>query len=159
VCVDWEARASAAVEKGSRVVTMRFGVVLGRDGGALGKMVPVFKAYMGGPMGDGKHWLPWIHVNDLAGAVDFFLDREEIRGPVNLCSPGSVRQKEFAAALGRVLQRPAFMPAPAWGVRMAMGEVAQALMSSTKGVPGVLGAAGFEFQFPTIESALNDLLS
>ena len=159
VCVDWEARASAAVEKGSRVVTMRFGVVLGRDGGALGKMVPVFKAFMGGPMGDGNHWLPWIHINDLAGAVDFFLEKEEIRGPVNLCSPGSVRQKEFAAALGRVLQRPAFMPAPAWGVRMAMGEVAQALMSSTKGVPGVLGSAGFEFQFPTIESALNDLLS
>ncbi len=159
VCVDWEARASAAVEKGCRVVIMRFGVVLGRNGGALGKMVPVFKAYMGGPMGDGQHWLPWIHINDLAGAVDFFLENEEIRGPVNFCSPGSVRQGEFAAALGRVLHRPAVMPAPAWVVRMMMGEVGRAFLASTRGIPERLGTAGFAFRFPTIQGALNDLLS
>ncbi len=159
VCVDWEARASAAIEKGSRVVIMRFGVVLGREGGALGKMVPVFKAYMGGPLGDGNYWLPWIHINDLAGAVDFFLEKEEIRGPVNLCSPGSVRQGEFASALGRVLHRPAVMPAPAWVVRMMMGEMGRALMASTKGIPEGLETAGFGFRFPTIQGALSDLFA
>ncbi|MBI9090314.1 MAG: TIGR01777 family oxidoreductase [Desulfobacterium sp.] len=159
VCVDWEARASAAVEKGSRVVIMRFGVVLGRQGGALGKMVPMFKAYMGGPLGDGNHWLPWIHIADLAGAVDFFLEEEGIHGPVNFCSPGSIRQGEFASALGRVLHRPAVMPAPAWVVRMMMGEMGRALMASTKGIPEGLETAGFEFRFPTIQGALGDLFA
>ena len=110
-------------------------------------------------MGDGQHWLPWVHINDLAGAVDFFLEKEEIHGPVNFCSPGLVRQGEFAAALGRVLHRPAVMPTPAWVIRMMMGEVGRAFLASTRGIPERLGTAGFAFRFPTIQGALNDLFS
>jgi len=159
VCRDWESAASSAIEKGSRVVIMRFAVVLGKNGGALGKMLPLFKAFLGGPLGDGNHWFPWIHIKDLARAMDFCISNGEIHGPVNLCSPGSLRQGKFAAVLGRALNRPAFMPAPSWVIRMVMGEMGDAVLASTRALPERLEQAGFKFEFADIEAALKDIIA
>lgn len=158
VCVDWEAEASRAENKGFRVVIMRFGVVLGKHGGALEKMLPAFKAFAGGPLGRGVHWFPWIHLQDLLSSVSFAISAKDVSGPVNVCAPGAVRHKTFARALGRVMGRPSFMPAPSFMIRLVMGEMGSALMSSQKAVPAILESNGFAYEFPDIDSALQDLV-
>ncbi|MFH1155616.1 MAG: TIGR01777 family oxidoreductase [Pseudomonadota bacterium] len=157
VCRDWEAAASKAEEKGVRVVLMRFGVVLG-PGGALEKMIPAFRFFAGGPLGSGAHWFPWIHMEDIIRAMDMFMDQNTINGPVNLCSPGAIRHRDFARALGRALNRPSFMPAPAFMVRMIMGEMGGALLSSQRAIPQVLLDSGFEFGYDSLEKALKNLV-
>ncbi|MDY0220647.1 MAG: TIGR01777 family oxidoreductase [Desulfobacterium sp.] len=158
VCVEWESAAADATLKGARVVILRFGVVLGKDGGALGKMVPAFKGLLGGPLGRGDHWFPWVHIRDIARAMDFCLKNQEMEGPLNMCGPGAVRQRDFAASLGRALNRPAFMPAPSWAIRLIMGEMADAILASARAVPEGLVKAGFEFEFPGIDQALDDIV-
>jgi hypothetical protein len=155
---DWEAEALKADEKGARVALMRFGIVLGRDGGALAMMRRVFKLFAGGPIGDGSQWFPWIHMTDLAAAACFLLEAGRAAGPFNLCAPAPVRNHELAHALGRALHRPAVMPAPAFLVRTVMGEFAESLLASCRAVPERLLAAGFAFRFPDIATALLDLL-
>ncbi|MCK5350581.1 MAG: TIGR01777 family oxidoreductase, partial [Desulfobacula sp.] len=113
VCADWEKEGLKAKEKGVSVAVMRFGVVLG-DGGALSLMTPAFKYFAGGPLGGGQHWFPWIHVRDLEKAIEFIVENKESDGVFNFTGPTPVRQKQFARALGRVLRRPAFMPAPSF---------------------------------------------
>jgi uncharacterized protein (TIGR01777 family) len=154
VSVDWEKEAFQAAEKGTRVVAMRFGVILGKDGGALAKMIPAFKFLVGGPIGSGNQWFPWMHLDDLMAAITFVLSHEEIRGPLNFVAPNPVRNRELAKALGKVLKRPAVMPAPAFMIRLALGEFGKVLLDSQRAVPAKLLKYGFRFQYPDIEEAL-----
>jgi uncharacterized protein (TIGR01777 family) len=159
VCVHWEAEAKRAASAGHRVVRMRFGVVLGSGGGALAQMVPAYRMFAGGPLGSGRHWFPWIHMDDLMSAVAFCLAGAELSGPFNFCAPGTVTHQSFSAALGRALHRPAIMKVPAFALRMAMGEMGLALMNSQRAVPARLTQAGFQFRYPTIDQALENLLA
>ena len=151
---NWEAEALKAQDLGVRVVVTRFGVVLGRDGGALSQMAPLFKKFLGGPIGSGVQWFSWIHQADLARAFRFIQENPQISGPVNLTAPYPVRNRELARALGRVLHRPSFMPTPEFMVRLALGEFADTLLTGQKVLPQRLLDAGFTFKFPTIEAAL-----
>ena len=143
----------AARSESTRVVLLRLGMVLG-DGAALEKMLPPFKLGFGGPMGNGRQWWPWIAMGDVVGAFDHVLDHDDIRGPVNLVAPETVTSKGFARTLGEHLGRPAIVPAPAFAVKLALGEMAEALLlSSTKAVPKVLEETGYRFSAPTLADA------
>nr|WP_319395531.1 TIGR01777 family oxidoreductase [uncultured Desulfobacter sp.] len=156
VCRDWEAQAQRATSKGATVAVMRFGVVLGPGGGALGVMAPAFKMFAGGPLGSGAQWFPWIHLEDLLRAV-FFLMEQNAQGIYNFTGPVPVRQKEFAKELGRALHRPAFVPAPAFFVRLFMGQLGDSLLQSQKALPAALETAGFRFKYDTVGSALTQI--
>ena len=158
VSIDWEKEAFLAEKKGARVAVMRFGVVLGKNGGALAKMIPAFKSFAGGPIGSGKQWFPWIHLEDLISAVMFIIENQDIKGPVNFCAPNPVRNRDFAKALGRILSRPSFMKVPSFMIRTLMGEMGTIVMSSQRVVPDRLLKNGFEFQYPDVEKALNNLI-
>ena len=161
LCVDWEAEARRAEQAGIRVVMARLGVVMSPDGGSLAKMLPAFKMGGGGPLGRGTQWFPWIHQDDLAQAVLHIIQTPSISGPVNLVAPGVVRQKQFAQTLGRVLGRPAVVPAPVLALRAAFGRgmADELLLSSQRAVPAVLLQTGFCFAHPELRPALGDLLS
>ena len=154
VSIDWEAEALQAAEKGVRVVTMRFGVILGKKGGAMAKMMPAFKACVGGPIGNGRQWFPWVHLDDLMAAVAFIIKHQQIKGPVNFCAPRPVRNLDFAKALGKILHRPAFMPTPAFMIRLVLGEFGNVLLYSQRTAPDKLKQYGFQFKYPDIESAV-----
>jgi len=156
--VDWEQAALAAEHKGARVAIMRFGVVLGAGGGALQQMLPAFRMFAGGPLGTGRQWFSWIHMNDVVAAVRFLMATISSRGVYNFCAPGVVRQREFARALGKALGRPARMPAPAMALRLMMGAVAGVLLASQRVQPQRLIDDGFTFSFPEVEAALADLV-
>jgi uncharacterized protein (TIGR01777 family) len=158
VCRDWEKEAFRAESKGVRVAAMRFGVVLGKDGGALAKMVPAFKFFAGGPLGSGLQWFPWIHMDDLIAAIMFMLENSNVKGPVNFCSPNPVRHRDFANALGQVLSRPSVMRTPAFMIRLMMGEMGKSLMSSQRAIPDILLKQGFKFQYPDIRNALYNIV-
>ena len=158
VSIDWEKEAFLAEKKGARVAVMRFGVVLGKNGGALAKMIPAFKSFAGGPIGSGKQWFSWIHLEDLISAVMFIIENQDIKGPVNFCAPNPVRNRDFAKALGRILGRPSFMKVPSFMIRTLMGEMGTTVMSSQRVVPDRLLKNGFEFQYPDVEKALNNLI-
>lgn len=155
---DWEEAAFQAREKGVRTVAARFGVVLGRNGGALATMVPLFKWFLGGPMGRGRHWFPWIHVDDLCAALCHIMQSPGMSGPVNITTPIPIRQKTLARSLGRQLGRPALMPAPAFMIRLVMGEMGRYMMVSQKVIPDQLIKHGYKFKFMEIQPALEDLL-
>jgi len=155
---DWEAEALRAQEKGVRVALARFGIVLGRGGGAIEKMVPAFKFMLGGPMGDGSQWFPWIHIDDLLSAICFLLENEGLSGPVNFTAPEPVRNRELARTLADIVHRPAILPAPAFMIRTMLGEFGATLLASTRALPKKLLDAGFSFQYPEIRSALEDLV-
>ena len=155
---DWEIEAIKAGDKGARVVTVRFGIVLGREGGALAKMLPAFRSFMGGPLGTGRQWFPWIHIQDLVAALQFLGDRGDLKGPFNLCAPHAITNAQMAAALGRALERPARLAMPAFMLKLSMGrELADVLLGSQRTLPTRLLAAGFTFGFDRIEAALADL--
>lgn len=156
--VDWERAALEAEKKAIRVAIMRFGVVLGAGGGALARMLPAFRMFAGGPLGNGRQWFSWIHMSDLLAAIQFLLDHENARGSYNFCAPGVVRQKDFARALGAALGRPAVLPAPSLALRLMMGEMAGVLLASQRVHPDRLVADGFTFRFPGVDSALADLV-
>jgi hypothetical protein len=159
VCVAWEKEALAAEKLGVRVVTERTGIVLGAGGGALAKMLTPFKLGAGGPLGNGRQWMPWVHVSDLARLYLHAAEHESIRGPMNAVAPHPVRNSEFTKALGRQLRRPAFMPAPYLGLRLLFGEFAQVLFASQRVVPQVALDTGFTFQYPDIAAALKEILA
>ncbi len=158
VCVDWEREALGFQEKGLRVAVARFGIVLGAGGGALLRMLPAFRLGLGGPIGSGQQWFPWVHLADVVSGLIFLAEEEKARGPFNLVAPGIVRQREFARELGRVLRRPAFLPVPVWALRLIFGEVARVLATGCRAVPRRLLALGFKFAFPDLRPALQDLL-
>lgn len=154
----WEREALRAAEKGVRVALMRFGIVLGQDGGALAQMLPAFRMFVGGPLGSGRQWFPWIHVQDLMRAVQFLVETSDLGGPFNLCAPNPVRNRELAATLGRVLGRPALLPAPRALLRLMLGEVAAVLVESQRAVPKNLADSGFSFRFPALQPALQHIV-
>jgi len=158
VCADWEAAALQARSKGARVVCTRFGIVLGKTGGALGQMIPAFKRFVGGPLGDGRQWFSWIHMDDLLGATLFVMEKKEIHGPVNFCAPNPVRNETLAHVLGKLLHRPSFFRTPAFALRLALGEFGSVLLEGQRVFPAVLLRHGYVFRFPEIESALRDVL-
>ncbi len=158
VCVRWEAEARQASDV-CRVVTLRTGIVLAADGGALPRMALPFKLFAGGPFGSGRQFMSWIHLDDWVGIARLALTDEHVQGPVNLGSPNPVRNREFAAALGRVLRRPSWIPAPGFALRMALGELAQPLLlASTRMIPAAAVAAGYRFVHAQLDSALEAVL-
>jgi uncharacterized protein (TIGR01777 family) len=158
VCVQWEREAARAESLGVRTVMLRIGIVLSRRGGALEAMLPAFRMGLGGTMGSGSQWWPWIHIEDLVGLARFAVDHEDIRGPLNATAPEPVQQREFAATLARVLARPAFLPAPAFALRAALGAFSQELLASRRVLPERARKGGFSFRFPRLEDSLRDLL-
>lgn len=154
---EWEHTAQQAESDQVRVVLVRIGVVLAREGGALPKMVTPFRMGLGGPLGSGRQYFPWIHVEDLVRVFLFALDEQEVAGPVNATVPTPPMQREFAAALAKTLGKPAFLPAPAFVLRLLLGEKAEILLASQRVVPNVLKASGFRFHFSELEKALADL--
>jgi len=147
-----------AEELGVRVVTERTGIVLGH-GGALAKMLTPFKLGAGGPLGNGRQWMPWVHVGDLVRLYVHAAEHASIRGPMNAVAPNPVRNSEFTKALGRQLRRPAFMPAPYIGLRIVFGEFAQVLFASQRVIPEVAIDTGFTFEYPEIAGALKEILA
>jgi uncharacterized protein (TIGR01777 family) len=140
------------------VVVTRFGIVLGRDGGALAQMVPLFKKFLGGPIGSGVQWFSWIHQQDHTRAFQFIQAHPGITGPVNFTAPKPVRNRDLTKALGRVLHRPTLVSAPEFMVRLALGEFADTLLTGQQVLPKRLLDAGFRFHFSNIEAALTNLL-
>ena len=159
VSADWEAEARKAAAKGIRVALMRFGVILGKAGGALAKMIPAFKFFVGGPIGNGNQWFPWLHLTDLMSAIVFICEHPQVNGPLNFCAPNPVRNRELANTIGEVLGRPAIMPAPAFMIRTVLGEFANVLLGSQRTIPDKLLSHGFQFQYPDIRSALREIIS
>ncbi|NWF92168.1 MAG: TIGR01777 family protein [Syntrophaceae bacterium] len=158
IAAEWEGEALKAREKGARVVITRFGIVLGEKGGALGRMIPLFKKFIGGPIGSGKQWFSWVHIQDLAEAFIFLLKHPEISGPVNLCSPNPVRNRELARALGKALHRRSFMPAPGFMIKLVLGEFGSVILEGQRVIPKKLLEKGFVFQYPNIEKALQGIV-
>ena len=154
VVVAWEAEARRAEELGVRVALMRTGVVLSEGGGALEKMLPPFKLGVGGPVAGGRQFVPWVHVDDVVGALLFALDTDGASGPVNVAAPEPVTNAQLSKALGRVLRRPAFMPVPGFAVRTLYGEMASIVTSGVRMVPRRLDELGYEFRRPDLEDAL-----
>ena len=158
VCREWEAEAMQAADLGIRVVTVRIGLVLGAEGGALAKMLPLFRLGLGGRLGDGLQWVPWIHVADLADLLVFASENHDLQGPLNGTAPNPVTNRAFTKALARAVHRPALFPAPGFGLRLGLGKFASVLLASQRAVPTVALKAGFQFRHPTIEGALAEIL-
>lgn len=158
VCRDWE-EAARPMGEGVRVVHLRFGIVLAKQGGALAKMLPVFRLGLGGRIGDGQAWWSWIALPDLLEAIVFALEREGLRGPVNMVTPEPVRNATFTRALGKALRKPAVLPVPAFALKLAFGKMAQeTMLASFRVRPARLVAAGFVFRHSQIEAALRELV-
>lgn len=158
LAADWEAEAMKATKKGIRVVITRFGIVLGRGGGALRQMITPFKWFVGGPLGDGLQWFSWIHVDDLVEAISHLLAKPDASGPYNLTSPQPVQNRDFSRELGRVLGRPSWLPAPGFMMRLVLGEFGSVILKGQRVLPKRLLDSGFTFRFPEVGEALRDLL-
>ncbi|MBU1711807.1 MAG: TIGR01777 family oxidoreductase [Proteobacteria bacterium] len=158
VCRDWEEEAFKAKDKGVRVAAMRFGVVLGRGGGALEKMIPPIRFFVGGPIGSGRQWFPWIHIEDLISAIMFILENKAVNGSLNFTAPKSIRNIELVKTIAGILHRPAFIPAPSFMIRLVLGEFGFSILASQRVIPDKLLKYGFEFKYPDIRSAVSNLL-
>jgi uncharacterized protein (TIGR01777 family) len=157
VCRAWEAEADRAAWAGVRVVKLRIGFVLGRGGGAMAKLGPLFRLGLGGPLGSGKQWMPWIHAQDVA-RLFLFAAEQEVSGVLNAVSPNPVRNSEFTRTLGAAVHRPAILPVPGFALKLAVGELGQHMLDSARVVPEGTRHAGFEFQYPELRSALADVI-
>ncbi|HXF93145.1 MAG TPA: TIGR01777 family oxidoreductase [Nitrospiraceae bacterium] len=157
LCVAWEREAMVAQRAGARVVCLRLGMVLEKDGGALPRMLLPFRAFIGGPIGPGTQWVSWIHRQDLIGMMEWVLTTPRVSGPVNAVAPGAVTMREFCATLGRVLRRPSWLPVPGMVLRLALGELATVLTTGQCVLPGVAQQAGYRFRYPSLESALQTI--
>lgn len=158
VCRAWEQEAEPVTAAGIRLVLLRTGVVLSRAGGALEKMMTPFKLGLGGKLGNGRQWFPWIHMNDIVGIYRYALADESLKGPVNGTAPAPVTNAEFTRQFAEALHRPAFVAVPEFGLRVTMGEMAAVLLSSQRVLPNAVIAAGYQFRFATLAAALADLL-
>jgi len=158
VCVEWESAALQAQRHDVRVVCMRIGVVLSREGGALPRLLLPFRLGLGGRLGSGRQWFPWIHLEDLVAMIQIALESEAWSGPVNAVSPKPVTNADFSHALGRQLGRPTLLPVPAFALRGALGELSGELLGSRKVVPDVAQKREFPFRHASLEGALADLL-
>jgi uncharacterized protein (TIGR01777 family) len=158
IAMEWEREALRAEELGVRVVLLRTGVALGRDGGALKKMRLPFKLGVGGPIAGGRHWMPWIHADDAAAMIVWTVETASVRGPLNVTAPQPVTNAEFTRELGRALHRPAILPVPAFGLKLLFGEMSEILLASQRVVPRAALSAGYGFRFSTLSAALRNLL-
>ncbi len=154
----WEREAAAADQLRVRVVYLRTGVVLAREGGALPRMAAPFRAGAGGRLGNGRQWMPWVHIDDVVGLIELALRNEELHGPLNLVAPGAATNAELTRALGQALRRPAFMIVPALALKLMFGGMSETLLASQRVVPAAAGRAGYRFRYPNLEAALADLL-
>jgi len=154
ICRDWEAESQRARDLGIRVVNPRIGIVLGKGGGAVAKMLLPFKLGLGGRLGDGHQWMPWVHVDDIVGLILFAIERENLQGAANATAPHPVTNREFTRVLAHVLHRPAIFPVPAFALKLAIGEFGDILLASQRALPRVLLDAGYPFKYPTLEEAL-----
>jgi len=159
VCVDWEREAMEAAGNGVRVAIVRFGIVLGRNGGAMSRMVPLYRWFAGGPLGSGSQWFSWIHMEDLVSAILFLIDDPSLSGPFNLCSPNPVRNRELSRSLGKALGRPSFLKTPGFLLRAVLGEFGSVLLEGQRATPKNLLDSGFQFEYPRIDNALSSLIS
>ena len=157
-CIQWEKAALDAMGLGIRTVVLRIGIVLSTRAGALAKMLLPFKLGLGGPAGSGDQWMPWIHIDDIVGALFFAMENEGLMDVVNGTAPSPVTNREFSKALGRALSRPAFLPAPAAALRLALGDMAEIVLEGQRAVPRKLTEAGYQFRYPELDGALADVL-
>jgi uncharacterized protein len=158
LCGDWEDAAKDAETLGARVVRLRIGVVLGKSGPAFEKLRGVLRTGLGGPLGSGNQWMPWIHLDDLRGAILHALLSETLSGPVNGTAPNPERNRDLTRKFAAALHRPAILPAPGFALRLVLGEFSSALLASQRAIPAALEGDGFRFRFPELESALADLV-
>lgn len=158
VCEDWEAEAKKAEALGVRTLLMRFGMILGKDGGAFKMMKTPYKLGLGGNLGNGGHWMSWMHIDDLVAAILFLIEHEEAQGVVNFGAPHAVRNKEFTKAIARALGRPAFFHVPGFMIRLIMGELGGVLLGSQRMAAAELERLGFSFNYPNIDTAMADLV-
>ena len=158
VCFDWEISTAAASRMGVRRPVIRTGVVLSNDGGAFPKLVMPFKFFVGGPVGSGKQWLPWIHIEDQVRAIQFLLANDQADGAFNLSAPNPVTNADMGKAIGEVLGRPAIMPAPGFAMKLGFGEMSTVLLDGQRAMPQKLQQLGFVFKYDTVQVALRNLL-
>ena len=158
VCSEWENASEKVTDKNVRLVLIRTGIVLAKEGGALKRMLLPFKLFLGGPLGNGKQWFPWIHINDEVNAILFALDNVKINGPLNITAPTSIRMNDFAKVLGKLLKRPSFFKVPKIVLRIVTGKIADNLVLSQRVYPQKLIDNGYRFQFAVIDKALEDLV-
>ena len=157
LCVDWENEAKKAESFGVRVSVLRTGIVLAKGAGALQKMVPPFKLFAGGPLGSGLQWMPWIHLDDEVGLIEFLLDRADARGPFNGTAPNPVTMAEFSQALGRALNRPSWASVPPSVLALMLGEMADMLLTGQRAIPDAALKLGYQFKYPHLADALSAL--
>ena len=158
MAVEWETEALKAREKGVRVVITRFGIVLGKGGGALSQMIPLFRKFIGGPIGSGRQWFSWVHMEDLTEAFVFLMRRPEVSGPVNLCSPNPVKNRDLAKALGKALKRPSVIPAPGFMIKLVLGEFGSVILEGQRVIPKRLLENRFVFNYPGVDKALENIV-
>lgn len=158
VCRQWEEATEPMSALGVRVVNLRIGIVLGERGGALSKMTTPFKLGVGGPLGSGKQWMPWVHLDDVVGLTLFAIGTSQVAGPLNAVSPGGVENAEFSRALGRAMHRPALIKTPAFAIKLALGEAADVVLGGQHAVPKKALDAGYVFQWPDVEPALENVV-
>ena len=157
VCRDWENEVNRVATNFTRVVITRIGVVIGNEG-ALSRMVLPFKFYFGGPLGTGKQWLSWIHIQDLTRLIRFVIEHTELNGPINATAPNPVTMRDFSNILGDVLAKPSWLPVPEFLLKVVLGQMSEMLLLGQRVVPQKAGEAGFEFKFPKLRLALEDVL-
>jgi hypothetical protein len=155
---EWEPSTASVEEMGVRRVVARTGVVLSTEDGALPRLLLPFRLFVGGPMGNGKQWVSWIHLEDQARALRFLIENEEAQGAINITSPNPVTNGELAKAIGKVMGRPSWIPVPGFALRLAFGEVAEVVLKGQRAVPQRLLDLGFEFRFAAAEATMKDLL-
>jgi uncharacterized protein (TIGR01777 family) len=158
VCVDWEGSTAEVEKMGVRRAIIRSGVVLDKKEGALPRFLLQFRLFAGGPLGNGRQWLSWIHPNDEINAIRFLIDQQEANGPFNLASPNPKTNREFGKAIGRVLHRPALIPVPALAIKLVFGEMSIVVLEGQRAVPQKLSKIGFHFSHPEIQEALKDVI-
>ena len=159
VCEKWEETAFGAEKLGVRVVALRIGVVIGKHGGALQRMILPFKLHVGGWLGSGRQWFPWIHIEDLVSIVMFALENTSLVGPVNTTAPEAVTMKQFSEGIGKAMHRAAWAPVPGFVLKLVLGEMSSMLLTGQRVVPSKLTLSGYSFRFPTLDSALADIFS
>ncbi|MDP8999627.1 MAG: TIGR01777 family oxidoreductase [Myxococcota bacterium] len=159
ICRDWEKEALAAKALGIRVVCARMGIVLCADGGALSSIRPAFRLGVGGPLGSGKQWMPWIHIEDVVGLLLHAASHSEVEGPFNVCAAEPIRNVDFSRTLGRVMHRPSLLRAPAAALKIALGDMADVVLASTRAIPAKAIASGYAFKFTGLEQALSNVMA
>ncbi|MFI5251655.1 MAG: TIGR01777 family oxidoreductase [Bacteroidota bacterium] len=156
-CRRWEQEARRVESFGVRLVILRTGIVLGKNGGALKKMELPFKLFVGGPIGNGRQWMPWIHIEDVVRCMIFALEQKTVSGPINMTAPNPVTMKQFSNELGKAMHRPSLFPVPGFILKIIFGEMAEMLLTGQKAIPSKLSANGFVFKYPSLPDALSSI--